>query len=57
MRVHSDTAVWATADERPICYLAAEDGRSCSFGLGLQELLSFDASRSRDEYHLVVGTN
>ena len=46
---------WATSDERPVCYMASQDGQNFSFGLGLQDYLDFKGSRSGDNYTLVVG--
>ena len=46
---------WATSDERPVCYMASQDGRDFSFGLGLQDYLDFHSSRSGNSCSLVVG--
>ncbi len=46
---------WATSDERPVCYMASQDRRNFSFGLGLQDFLDFNSSRSGNSYSLVVG--
>jgi hypothetical protein len=45
----------ASADQRPVCYLAYERGRSNSFGAGIQQLLTFDTSRTGSSCSLVVG--
>ena len=46
---------WATSDERPVCYMASQDGRNFSFGLGLQDFFDFSSSRSGNSYSLVIG--
>ena len=46
---------WATSDERPVCYMASQDGRNFSFGLGLQDFLDFKSSSSGNSYSLIVG--
>ena len=45
----------ATSDERPLCYMAAQEGINFSIGLGLQDLLDFSSSRSGDSYTIVIG--
>ena len=43
-----------TPDERPLYYMAAQEGINFSIGLGLQDILDFNSSRSGDSYTILI---